>query len=81
MAQLTLEAVSTCPLPQALMGAVHYLPAVGTPLLIKPLHRPIRRHDTCSAALSQPTHTPSLCVLLAGRDAYEEVVQAEGVAG
>ena len=25
--------VSTCPLPQALMGAVHYLPAVGTPLL------------------------------------------------
>ena len=44
------------------MGAAHYLPTVGTPLLIKPLHDPIRRHDTCSAALSQPTHTPSLCI-------------------
>ena len=64
------------------MGAAHYLPTVGTPLLIKPLHTdPIQRHDTCSAAPSQPTHTPSLCVLLAGRDAYEEVVQAECVAG
>ena len=67
------------------MGAAHYLPTVGTPLLIKPLHRPHPMHDydndTCSAALSQPTHTPSLCILLAGRDAYEEVVQAECVAG
>ena len=61
LAQLTLEAVATCPLPQALMGAVHYLPAVGTPLLIKPFHRPhpTPRHLLCCPLATNP-HAVSL---------------------
>ena len=51
----------TCPLPQALMGAVHYLPAVGTPLLIKPFHRPhpTPRHLLCCPLATNP-HAVSL---------------------
>ena len=53
--------MATCPLPQALMGAVHYLPAVGTPLLIKPFHRPhpTPRHLLCCPLATNP-HAVSL---------------------
>ena len=54
--------LSTCPAAtQALMGAAHYLPTVGTPLLIKPLHRPhpTPRHLLCCPLATNP-HAVSL---------------------
>ena len=48
----------------ALMGAAHYLPAVGTPLLIKPFHRPhpTPRHLLCCPLATNP-HAVSLHLL------------------